>query len=40
MNVDKKWIYAIVAYIVGSFFGLSQLLGLFGGMGSKAAAAA
>jgi hypothetical protein len=30
--MDKKIVYLIVGYLVGSFFGVSQLLGLFGGV--------
>lgn len=34
----KLWTVAIIAYLVGSFFGVGQLLGIAGGVGSKATA--
>lgn len=30
MKIDWKWF--LVGYLVGSFFGVSQLLGVFGGI--------
>jgi hypothetical protein len=36
----KEWTLIAVAYLVGSFFGVGALLGLFSGFGSKANAAA
>lgn len=30
MKIDYKWL--LVGYLVGSFFGVSQLLALFGGV--------
>lgn len=30
--MDKKWTYLAIGYLIGSFFGVSQLLGLFGGV--------
>ena len=35
--MEKKHIWLLVGYLIGSFFGVSQLLALFGGMtGAKA----
>lgn len=36
----KEWTIIAVAYLVGSFFGVGALLGMFSGFGSKATAAA
>lgn len=30
MRVDWKWL--LVGYLIGSFFGVNQLLGIFGGV--------
>jgi hypothetical protein len=35
---DKHWAL-LIGYLIGSFFGLTQLLGLFGGLNRTTAAA-
>ena len=30
--MDKKYTYLVIGYLIGSFFGISQLLGLFSGV--------
>lgn len=31
-DVDKKYMYALIGYLIGSFFGVSAVLGMFGGV--------
>ena len=31
----KPWIMFIIAYLIGSFFPLSRITGMFGGLGAK-----
>jgi len=35
--MKRHWLPVIIGYIVGSFFGLGQLLGLFSGMKARPA---
>ena len=34
--MKKEHVWLIIGYVVGSFFGLGQLLGLFSGVAGKA----
>lgn len=35
--MEKKWIYLLVGYLVGSFFGVTSVLGMVGLSRSQAA---
>lgn len=37
--MKREHVWLIVGYLVGSFFGVGQLLGLFGGVTGRGAAA-